>query len=161
MVVLGSAYPSSNSFASLATVPCQASHRGSLQRTAAPTSSHSRIGMEQSSKRFRTTVARDRACASERILAFLHARYPVKMAENVAADIGVTAAAIRKLEERGSAPSLAVFGRMVNAYGPDFLAAVFGWAWLDQQHRDARRIELEAGIARQQAELAQLAEARA
>ena len=82
------------------------------------------------------------------------------MAENVAADIGISVAAVRELEERGSTPSLAVFGRMVGACGPPLLHAVFGWGWLDEHQVKAQQIELESSIARQRAELAALREAR-
>ena len=116
--------------------------------------------MEQSSARRGTTVAAERACVSERILAFLRARYPVKMAEHVAADVGISAAAIRKLEERGSAPSLAVFTRMARAYGSDFVFAVLGWDWLDHAAGWERQRALEASIAAQTAELARVRRGR-
>lgn len=107
-----------------------------------------------------TSVAHERTCVADRVLAFLRARYPMKMHEAVAADCRVSIATIRKLEERGSAPSLPLFWRMADAYGPAFVHAVFGFAWLDEAAMAARQRALEASIAAQSAELARLREVR-
>lgn len=93
-----------------------------------------------------TTVASKRLDVAEKTFAFLRRLYPYKLYENVAADLGCSAGTIRKMEERGSAPSLPMFCRMVDAYGPPFLYAVTGWEWLDPSLREERLVELEDNI---------------
>ena len=108
------------------------------------------------SRRRPTTVASERTTVAERVLAYLRQRYPLKMPEAVAADIGVSVATIRKLEERASAPSLAVFWRMADVYGAAFLYAAFGFEWLDALAGEQKALQLEASIAAQTAELARV-----
>lgn len=100
--------------------------------------------MGQLSQKKSTDVGSDRTTVAERVVAFLRTRHPHKMAECVAAETGINAGTIRKLEERLSAPSLAVFGRLGCAYGPEFLHAVFGWDWLDRDVRENKLRELES-----------------
>lgn len=116
--------------------------------------------MKHGSLRRPTSVLGERTTVAERVLAYLRDRYPLKMPEAVAADLGVSIATIRKLDERNSAPSLPLFGRMINAYGPAFAHAVFGCAWLNEAAMAARQSALEASIAAQSAELARLREVR-
>ena len=79
----------------------------------------------QSRGKLPATAGADRSAIAERILAFLRARHPSKMADCVSAETGVSANTIRALDERGSAPSVAILYRLSAAYGPDFLAAAF------------------------------------
>ena len=104
----------------------------------------------------------DPTLVGHRVVAFLRRTYPSKTAMRVAADIRCSVGTIEKWIERESTPSGAMMLRLFLAYGPPFICAVVDNppAWLDERQRATRRIELEAGIARQQAELAQL-EARA
>ncbi len=98
----------------------------------------------------------------DRVISFLRRMHPSKTAQAVAADTGCGVDAIEKWLERASVPNGRAMLRLFLAYGPPFICAVVDNppAWLDERQRAVRRIELEAGIARQQAELAQLAEAR-
>lgn len=68
----------------------------------------------------------------ERVATFLRRLYPANTAANVAADTGLTEAAVQKWLSRGSSPSLAAAGRLALAYGPEILAAAWGEApeWL-------------------------------
>ena len=114
-------------------------------------------GSGQLSGAARTDVA-ERIEKAERIIAFLWQRYPVKTAENVAADIGGTAESLQKMIDRVSTPNVLTFGRMMFAYGPAFMVAVYPNApkWLDEAHRRERLAALEAEQARIAAELASL-----
>lgn len=92
----------------------------------------------------------DREVLAQRVIAFLRTMHPHKMPESVAALTGISPHTIRKLEERHSAPSAVVLDAMGEAYGPEFLHAVFGWRWLDAYSRaqklneiDARRMRIE------------------
>lgn len=100
----------------------------------------------------------ERTEKAERIIAFLRRLYPMKTAENVAADIGGSAETVQKMMDRGSTPNVVTYGRMILAYGPDFLVAVYPNApkWLNDAHRAARLAALEAEQARIQAEIAEL-----
>lgn len=92
------------------------------------------------------------------MIAFLRRQHPVKTADNVAADSGVPAGTVQKWLDRGSAPSVVHFARLVSAYGPDFLATAFASppAWLSQAVRDERAATLKAEIAAREAMLARL-----
>ena len=76
----------------------------------------------------------------------------------VAAETGCGIDAVEKWLERASVPNGRAMLRLFLSYGPEFLCAVVDNppAWLDDRRRAARQIELEASIARQRAELAQL-----
>lgn len=119
-----------------------------------PSSSHSPWGktMGQLSQKPSTHVA-SRERLAERVIAFLRRKHPQKMPEAVAAETGVSAHTIRKMEERLSAPSAAVFVALGDAYGAEFLHAVTGWRWLDGAHRAEKLAALEARRARLEEEL--------
>lgn len=108
--------------------------------------------MGQLSNKSSTSVA-SRERLAERVIAFLRRRHPVKMPEAVAAETGISAHTIRKMEERASAPSLAVFIALGSAYGPEFLHAVSGWRWLDAESRAEKLAAIEARRARLEEEL--------
>ncbi|MFC7663770.1 hypothetical protein [Methylorubrum suomiense] len=76
----------------------------------------------------------------------------------MSADSGVPAGTVQKWLDRGSAPSVVHFARLVSAYGPDFLSTAFATppAWLDQAVRDERAAVLRAEIAAREAMLARL-----
>lgn len=89
----------------------------------------------------------DRTAIAARVVAFLHARHPSKMADNVAAETGISSNTIRAIEERQSAPSAAVLYRLAAIYGPDFLAQCFpGLAWLGDAATRERQRALHARI---------------
>lgn len=92
------------------------------------------------------------------MIAFLRHMHPSKTAENVSLDSGVPAGTVQKWMDRGSAPSVVHFARLVSAYGPDFLATAFASppAWLSQAVREERAATLKAEIAAREAMLARL-----
>lgn len=105
----------------------------------------------------RTDVA-ERQAKAERIIAFLRQRYPMKTADNVAADIGGSAESIQKMIDRVSAPSAWTYGRLVCAYGPAFLCAALAKppTWVVAAAHAERLARVEAEHARITAELAAL-----
>lgn len=105
----------------------------------------------------RTDVA-ERQAKAERIISFLRQRYPLKTADNVAADIGGSAETIQKMIDRASAPSAWTYGRLVCAYGPAFLCAALANppAWIVTAAHAERLASVEAEYARITAELASL-----
>lgn len=119
--------------------------------------------MGQSRRAARTSVFEDRTDVAGRVVAFLRGLYPQKWADCVAADLGVSVHTIRKLEERGSAPSLALFSRMVLAYGPAVMCAALPEVpeWLGDAERTARLSALEAEQARLQAKIDAVKQGRA
>lgn len=103
------------------------------------------------------TPAAVRAGAAERIIAFLRARYPVKTAENVAADTGLSPLTIQTWIDRCTAPNIVGIIALTAAYGPDFLSACMGEKtpdWLVAAERKKRAAELKARRAAIDAELA-------
>lgn len=95
----------------------------------------------------------------ERIENFLKSRYPAKTAQCVAADIGYAPGRVAKWLEGASDPNCYAILRMVDAYGPAFLAALMGEGapgWLDDAQRSEKLNDLEATRARIDAELRDL-----
>lgn len=111
----------------------------------------------QESAGCRTDVG-ERVEKAERIIAFLRQLYPVKTADNVAADLRCSPETVAKMIERVACPNAVTFGRMILAYGPAFLVAVFPSApkWLDEAHRRERQEALKAEQRRIAAQLAAL-----
>lgn len=108
--------------------------------------------MGQSRKSTRTNVSDDRASVSERLIGFLRRVYPSDWSKNVARDLDASVHTVRKLDERGSAPSLALFKRMVREYGPETISTLFddGEApeWLSDTVRAWRLAQLESEMSR-------------
>lgn len=100
----------------------------------------------------------DTQACPERAVAFIRSRYPSKTAECVSSDIGVPASTVRRWLEGAASPSWAAFSRLIFAYGPAFLVAVYPNApkWLNDAHRQERLCALQAEQARITAELASL-----
>jgi hypothetical protein len=94
----------------------------------------------------------------DRAIAFIRALYPVKTAEHVAADIGLPVHTVKRWLEGVAKPSWSGLSRLIFAYGPAFLIAVYPKApkWLDEAHRRERLAALEAEQARIRAEIAEL-----
>ena len=59
------------------------------------------------------------------IVDFLRRIHPTKTADCVGCDLGVSPDTVRKWLDGTAAPSLRMFGRMVNVHGIELLAAVF------------------------------------
>ena len=99
----------------------------------------------------------DRTAVQERTTDFLRQLYPVKTADNVAADTGISANTVSKWLDRGSAPTSWAFLRLLEAYGAEFACAVMAKppVWLDRAAHEQKRDRLQAQIATLQAELAE------
>lgn len=76
-------------------------------------------------------------------MAFLRQRYPVKTAECVAAEIGVSVETVNQWNQRGSLPSAMALFRMFGVYGPEILATAMGDSAPDWLRRDVIEAELE------------------
>lgn len=94
----------------------------------------------------------------DRAIAFIRLRHPVKTAECVAADINLPVHTVKRWLEGAAKPSWSGLSRLIFAYGPAFLVAVYPKAprWLDDAHRRERLAALEAEQARIKAEIAEL-----
>ncbi len=90
----------------------------------------------------------------DRIKSFLVAKYPNKTAANVASDTGCNPQAIQKWLDSDVAQNSEAFARLIIAYGPEFLAAVFPshpqWVVdaLSQEKEAELRAEFNAAKAR-------------
>jgi predicted transcriptional regulator len=93
----------------------------------------------------RAGVNVSQACP-ERAVAFIRAMYPSKTADHVAYDTGIAADTVRKWIEGAAKPSWVGLSRLIFAYGPAFLAAVYPSApkWLDEAHRREMQASLRA-----------------
>lgn len=97
----------------------------------------------------------DRTAVQERTTDFLKSLYPVKTADNVAVDTGISANTIAKWLDRGSAPTSWAFLRLLEAYGAEFACFVMARppSWLDRAAREQKHDRLQAQIASLQAQL--------
>lgn len=111
--------------------------------------------MRQSSRFDRHESGSERTDVAERMIAFLRKRYPSKTAENVALDLGCSPETVAKMMERVTTPNAVTYGRLIFAYGPAFLVAVYpkAPAWLDEAHRRERQDALRAEQRRIQEQL--------
>ena len=114
--------------------------------------SPSRIAMGQASPTSRHRSVADTTAVGERVCAYLRRRHRSRTVDNVVADLagwGVKHATIAKMLERQSTPSVPLLFAMVDAYGPDFLAAVHPkqLGWLSEAARAQRKATLEAAMA--------------
>lgn len=94
----------------------------------------------------------------ERALEFLRGLYPAKTADNVSYDTGIPADTVRKWLEGVAKPSFAGLSRLIFAYGPAFLVAVYPKApqWLDEARRREQQAALRAAQQRITEQLAAL-----
>ena len=97
----------------------------------------------------------DGEACPDRAVAFVRRLYPTKTADCVAADTGLSAQTVRRWLEGVAKPSWAGFSRLILAYGPAFLVAVYPNApkWLDEAHRRERLDALKAEQIRIQEQL--------
>ena len=95
----------------------------------------------------------DAGIVGERVCTYLRKLHPARTADNVAADLGawrIKAATVAKMLERETAPGTLMWLALIDAYGPNFLAAALPkrLGWLDEaaqaQERAAIRAEIEA-----------------
>ena len=95
----------------------------------------------------------DASIVGERVCAFLRKLHPARTADNVAADLHawrIKAATVAKMLERETTPGTLMWCALIDAYGPNFLAAALPkqLAWLDEaaqaQERAAIRAQIEA-----------------
>jgi transcriptional regulator with XRE-family HTH domain len=91
----------------------------------------------------------------EAAIAFFRARHPVKTADFVAAETGISRETVAQWLKRNSRPGWRHVFALIAAYGPEFLAAVYQRAprWIDGAARQARQQALEAQLAATQAEI--------
>jgi len=100
----------------------------------------------------------DGEACPDRAVAFIRRLYPTKTADCVAADTGLPSQTVRRWLEGVAKPSWAGFSRLILAYGPAFLVAVYPNCpkWLDEAHHRERLAALEAEQVRIAAEIASL-----
>ena len=103
----------------------------------------------------RTGACEDRTVVADRVAAFLRAKYPLKTADNVAADTGLPAATISRWLDRGSAPSLWALSKLVGAYDADVLLVILDHppSWLIDEARRQERDRIERQIATLRAQI--------
>ena len=127
---------------------------GPIGRSSMPTAS--RKAMKQSPRNATTAVVdsrtgacEDRTVVQDRFSNFLRSKYPIKTADNVAADTGLPAATVQRWLDRGSAPSLWALGKLIGAYDAEVLCATLENppAWLMAAARQQERERLEREIA--------------
>lgn len=90
----------------------------------------------------------------ERLVRALRKLHPVKTADAVQAETGIPSTTVGKWLALQSSPSLPAFARLVFAYGPDVVSALFrkAPAWLDAAARAQRLAALDAQLAALQSE---------
>lgn len=91
----------------------------------------------------------------DRAVAFIRALYPIKTADCVAADTGLPVQTVRRWLEGVAKPSFIGFSRLILAYGPAFLAAVFPCQprWLTDAYQREQLAALEEEQARIQSKI--------
>ncbi len=94
----------------------------------------------------------------DRAVEFIRKLYPTKTADCVSADTGVPSQTVRRWLEGVAKPSWTAFSRLILAYGPAFLVAVFPSRprWLDDAYQREQLAELEAEQARIQSKISAL-----
>ncbi len=97
----------------------------------------------------------------ERVCTYLRRLHPGRTVDNIVADLAawdVKNSTIAKMLERRTAPSVPLLFAMVEAYGPDFLAAAYPkqLGWLSEAARAQRKATLEARMADLKSEMERL-----
>ena len=131
------------------------------KRSAVPSSSvkpQSQVEAAMSGQKQPNIGANGTQACPDRAVAFIRTLYPAKTAECVAADIGLPVPTVKRWIEGAAKPSWSGFSRMILAYGPAFLVAVFPSRprWLDDAYQREQLAELEAEQARIQSRIAAL-----
>ncbi len=104
-----------------------------------------------------TTLVGRRLDLSDRVVAFLRHRHGAKWAECASAATRWSISAFRKLEERGSAPSMPMLDDLGAAYGAEFVASAFpAWRFMAPAVNAMRQDRLESDIAAKRREIEQL-----
>ena len=88
----------------------------------------------------------------ERVCAFLRGQHPQKTAARVTADVAawrVSFDTVRNMLERETAPGAVLWLALIDAYGPNFLAAALPkrLGWLDDAAQAQERAAIRAEIA--------------
>ena len=97
----------------------------------------------------------------ERVSTFLRGVHPARTADNVAADLAtwrISTNTIRNMLERQTAPGAILWLALIDAYGPEFLAAAHParLGWLDEAARAQRKATIEARMAALRSEMERL-----
>ena len=97
----------------------------------------------------------------ERVHAFLNGIHPVRTADNVTADLAswrISGNTVRNMLERRTAPGAILWCALIDAYGPEFLAAAHParLGWLDEAARAQRKATLETRMADLKSEMKRL-----
>ena len=93
-----------------------------------------------------------------RVAVFLRRLHPAKTAERVADDTGVPAETVRQWLKGAATPGFGRLFALIDAYGPEFLVAVFPRAprWLDAAWRAEEQRDLEDQMTAMRARCADL-----
>jgi hypothetical protein len=90
----------------------------------------------------------DATDVAKSIADYLRSKHPVKTAESVAADTGCTVAAVKRWIYSDSAPSCACLFKLIQAYGPDILAAVLPpSSWIERARDEIKHETLMRNVA--------------
>ncbi len=97
----------------------------------------------------------------EKVASFLERQHPAKTADNVAADLSawdISRDTIAQMLQRRTAPGAVLWLALIDAYGPEFLAAAHParLGWLDEAARAQRKAALEAHMASLRSEMERL-----
>lgn len=121
--------------------PTPFSFKGGAAKLAFPTRSSSR-GLEPMSDKSKSKLAEE---SVKLALGFLRARHPLKTAENVAVETGISKHAVNHWLQGNSRPSWWHTLALIGTYGPDFLAAVSprSRVWIEpaQKLEELRQLE--------------------
>ncbi|WP_158809643.1 hypothetical protein [Beijerinckia sp. L45] len=123
----------------------------------APNNPPAKVGCQPSNVARRPTFV-SASEVGERVCEYLRQLYPQRTVDNVAADVAswhVSRFTVAKMFERQTAPGAVLWVALIDAYGPDFLAAALPkqLGWLDDAARTQRREALEARMAAIKSEL--------
>lgn len=100
---------------------------------------------------------------AEHVCTFLREQHPVKTAQCVEAETGISAHTVRKWLDQGNAPSGPAYDALVRRYGASFLCSVHPEtrdAWFAHVARMQEQERLEAHVRQMKQQLAALREER-
>ncbi|WP_448148994.1 hypothetical protein [Labrys miyagiensis] len=82
----------------------------------------------------------------DRVTSFLRKTYPNKVADNVAADIGLPVDTVKKWFARQNVPNGLAVVKLIGAYGPELAVEIMvdPPSWLSEAKRDHERAQLKA-----------------
>ncbi|KAB1068878.1 hypothetical protein [Methylobacterium planeticum] len=111
--------------------------------------------MRKTGQAHRKITQVDGRTLAERVAGFLREQHPLKTAQCVEAETGVSAHTVRKWLEQGNAPSGPAYDALVNRYGAPFLCRVHpdrsdAWFVDVARQQEQQRLERAAATIRQQ-----------